>query len=239
MTKEKEKATYQQNNPLSVVQAEADALQGVYKSDLGNLPQVKQQLTSTEARLSALQQALAHEPEFFTVNRGLSNDALWTFLSASGLTPKKLATLPDLTIHDQVLNSTYVALRGKISNTEADIAALKQEATYLDAEAGTVHARLIEDAARITEIQSAVDQFDREIKVLQTTYDDLAAKLQDAKVARAGTAGPIKIIEQPVLPTNAISPNKKMNVAVAGVLGLFVGVLFAFFAHFLYGEKST
>ncbi len=236
--KEKEKATYQQQNPLPVAQAKAVALQGVYKSDLDRLPQIQQQLVQAEARLSSLQTSLAQEPKFFTINRGLSNDALWTFLSTSGLTDKKLSALPSLAIQDQELNTTYIALHKEISDTKADIASLKQEAAFLKTESDKVRGQLADAEARVTTIQTTIDQFDREIKVLQATYDDLAAKLQDAKVARAGTAGPIKIIEQPILPTRAISPNKKMNVAVAGVLGLFIGVLLAFFAHFLQSDND-
>ena len=237
-TKEQALAAYQQQNPLPVAQAQAESLQSVYKTDLDSMPQIQQQLVQAEARLSALQAALAQEPEFFTITRGLSNDALWMFLSASGLTDKKLAALPGLTIHDQELNTTYVALHKEISDTKANIAALQQQAAFLKTEVDRVQGQLAAAEARITTIQTAIDQFDREIKVLQATYDGLAAKLQDAKVARAETAEPIKIIEQPILPTKVIAPNKKMNVAVAGVLGLFVGVLLAFFAHYLQSENN-
>ena len=238
-TKEQALAAYQQQNPLPVAQAEAASLQSVYKADLDAAPQIQQQLIQAEAQLSALQASLAQEPEFFTISRGLSNDALWAFLSASGLTDKKLAALPGLTIQDQVLNTTYVALHKEISDTKANIAVLQQRAAFLKTEVDRVRGQLATAEARITTIQMAIDQFNRGIKVLQATYDGLAAKLQDAKVARAETAEPIKIIEQPILPTQAISPNKKMNVAVAGVLGLFIGILLAFFAHFLQSGREN
>jgi capsular polysaccharide biosynthesis protein len=37
---------------------------------------------------------------------------------------------------------------------------------------------------------------------------------------------------------SSIGPNRKMSVAVAGVLGLFVGVLLAFFIHYLISARE-
>lgn len=45
--------------------------------------------------------------------------------------------------------------------------------------------------------------------------------------------GNIKIIEKVELPTNPVSPNKKMNIAIAFLLGLMVGVGLAFLLEFL------
>jgi len=73
---------------------------------------------------------------------------------------------------------------------------------------------------------------EQEIAVLQDTYNRVAKSLQEAKIARAETAEPIKIVERPVLPTTPVGPSRKLNVAVAGVLGLFLGVLLAFVVHY-------
>lgn len=41
-----------------------------------------------------------------------------------------------------------------------------------------------------------------------------------------------EIIKYPSLPQSSIKPNKKLNMAISGVLGLFLGVFIAFFAEF-------
>ncbi len=45
--------------------------------------------------------------------------------------------------------------------------------------------------------------------------------------------GNIKVIEAVELPENAVSPNKKMNIAIAFLLGLMIGVGLAFLLEFL------
>ncbi|MFQ6033550.1 MAG: hypothetical protein ACE5KR_01680 [Candidatus Bipolaricaulia bacterium] len=46
---------------------------------------------------------------------------------------------------------------------------------------------------------------------------------------------PLLAISPPYASAIPIGPNRKMNVAVAGVLGLFVGILLAFFVHYMEG----
>jgi len=43
---------------------------------------------------------------------------------------------------------------------------------------------------------------------------------------------PIKIISSPYLPVNPISPNVKLNIAIAGLLGLMLGVFLIFFREY-------
>jgi len=50
---------------------------------------------------------------------------------------------------------------------------------------------------------------------------------------------PLLVISSPYAAASAIGPNRKMNVAIAGVLGLFVGILLAFFVHYMEGGKEA
>ncbi len=236
--KEEEKTAYQQKNPVTVLQTEVTALQAVYDSYLKELPVKKQELTKKQAYLSSLEYSLKQEPVYFTVERGLSKEALWEFIS-SGLPAEKLSSLPDLTVKDHVLNDTYVNLREQVAITQAEVEAAKAAVAYLEAQVKETQNVLEKKQAHLVEVENTLNQFDRELKVLTDTYNSLAAKLQEAKIARAETAEPIQTIENPVVPSTPIGPNKKMNVAVAGVLGLFAGVLLAFFAHFLQAGDRT
>lgn len=238
LAKEEERKLLQQENPEPVIQTEVTALQQVYKSYLAELSGNRQQLAIEEARLSALQSALAQEPEHFTLERGLSAEALWDFLS-TGVSPEELAALPSLTVQDQILNSTYVSLRGQVAGAEAKVQGLRGEVAYLDSKVEETRKVFEEKHAQLVEVRAKLDRLNREIQVLNNAYTSLARKLQEARIARVETPNPIRIVEAPIVPTSPIGPNKKMNVAVAGVLGLFGGVLLAFFAHYLQSEGDT
>ena len=232
LAKEEERKLYQQENPKEVIQAEVSQLQQIYKAYLALLAEKRRVLTGEEARLAVLEEALVQEPEHFTLERGLSKEALWAFL-AEGLSEEALGALPGLQVQDQVLNMAYVDLRSEVAEARAEVQSLREEVAYLEAELETTLQVLREKQAHLVEVQTELDRLDREINVLRNSYSSLATKLQEARIARAETAEPIRVVEAPVVPTRPIGPNKKMNVAVAGVLGLFVGVLLAFLAHYL------
>ncbi|MTI59419.1 MAG: hypothetical protein FH762_05410 [Firmicutes bacterium] len=48
---------------------------------------------------------------------------------------------------------------------------------------------------------------------------------------------PVEIIDKAVVPTSAIKPKKKLNMAIAGVLGLMIAFFMVFFVEFVREEK--
>jgi len=229
LSKEEERKLCQQADPELVIQAEVTALQRVYESYLPELANKRQQLANAETRLSALKDALAQEPEYFTLERGLSSEALWNFLSAE-ISQEELASLPALNVQEQVLNSTYVSIRWDIAAADAEVQGLRGEVAYLESSVAETRKAFEEKQVQLVEVKAKLDRLNRGI---QDAYTSLATKLQEARIARVEAPDPIRIVESPIVPSHSIAPNKKMNVAVAGVLGLFGGILLAFFAHYL------
>jgi len=106
--------------------------------------------------------------------------------------------------------------------TEARIAGLKQSAETLATELST-------KKQKIASAEAALSELDRQISLLKNSLTELNGKLLNARIATAETPDPIRVIDEPLAPKAPIAPNKKMNIAVAGILGLMVGVLLAFF----------
>lgn len=68
-------------------------------------------------------------------------------------------------------------------------------------------------------------------------YNTLTAEANNLK-ASLGSCEDFKIINYAQLPVAPIKPNKKLNILIAGVLGLFVGIFVAFFLEFWQKGKS-
>jgi len=62
-------------------------------------------------------------------------------------------------------------------------------------------------------------------------YNDLKYQINTLR-ERLNNCEDFKIINYAQLPTAPIKPNKKLNILIAGVLGLFVGIFVAFFLEF-------
>ena len=213
---------------------------------------LRSQLSSTQVSAQSLQEEIAYLDSALKATRAafggtmedqalegtISDEDLWNFLT-QGVGGEKLAAFPSLTLAEQQLDSTYISMRSQLISTGASARTVQEEISYLESALETTQTILKEKRVLLIEVQTELERFAREISISKGFYSSLSSRLQEAKIALAETAAAIRIIESPVIPTSPIGPNKKMNVAVAGVLGLFVGVLLAFFVHWLfYAEKK-
>jgi len=237
LTQEDARDQYKKENQLEVLQAEVSVLQDDYQSYFDQLPEKRKQLASVEATLTALQETIAEKPRYLVLERSVSSEALWNFL-AHGAGAEELSAIPPLKLEDQQFNSVYLNLKAQLATNEVSGRVLREDVSYLESALETTQTALEKKRAYLIEVQTELERFAREISISKGFYGSLASRLQEAKIARAETAAAIRIIEAPVMPTSPIGPNKKMNVAVAGVLGLFLGILLAFFVHWLYAEKK-
>ena len=98
--------------------------------------------------------------------------------------------------------------------------------------------------ARLAEVETFLDQIDRlgvgALPGVAEEYNDLLGELSDLEVWKAillelekAPPSPLILVRGASVPSAPVGPNRKMNVAVAGVLGLFVGVLGAFMWNYL------
>lgn len=78
----------------------------------------------------------------------------------------------------------------------------------------------------LSSLYSRLAPLQREMDSLNLSKEELAG------LANSGWE-PLAVVSPPYASLAPVGPNRTMNLAVAGVLGLFVGVLLAFFVHWL------
>ena len=85
------------------------------------------------------------------------------------------------------------------------------------------------------------------IKVsVQDTDNDNAVKIANEiptvfteEAIRIADANGVEVIDKAQVPTNPVAPNKKMNILIAGVLGIMVGLFSIFLMEFLNNKMRT
>ena len=85
------------------------------------------------------------------------------------------------------------------------------------------------------------------IKVsVQDTDNDNATKIANEiptvfteEAIRIADANGVEVIDKAQVPTNPVAPNKKMNILIAGVLGIMVGLFSIFLMEFLNNKMRT
>ena len=93
-----------------------------------------------------------------------------------------------------------------------------------------------EQKARAMEMQQRAIQYNilkREADTNKELYKGLLQRMKEAGVSAGITASNIQVVDQAEMPTKPFRPNKKLNLLLATVVGLFLGVGLAFFLEHL------
>ena len=115
----------------------------------------------------------------------------------------------------------------------------------LDAEMFQLKENINDDWKRVDALKQELAQekltqsrLEREYDTAKGVYGVLSQKAEEVKIAVATESGLVKIASMAYEPKYPIKPNKKLNILIAGVLGLFVGIFAAFFLEFWQKGKS-
>lgn len=76
-------------------------------------------------------------------------------------------------------------------------------------------------------------EFERNVSVQEGIYTLLLQKLEEARISEAGVSGNAQIVDPATTPRIPVKPNKKLTLAIGGVLGLFIGILLVFLVEYL------
>jgi tyrosine-protein kinase Etk/Wzc len=144
----------------------------------------------------------------------------------------------DLPLETQTILQTIVSLESQINELrqqrEKVILAFTPEhptVIALDRQVGQLNLELDELNAQVRELPNTQQELlglIREVEVSTALYTSLLNTAQELRVVKAGTIGNVRIIDEAVTPTSPISPNKNRIMALALLMGGFIGVALAF-----------
>ncbi|MCK4316863.1 MAG: hypothetical protein KAX24_13940, partial [Anaerolineae bacterium] len=126
------------------------------------------------------------------------------------------------------------------------IAFLDDLVVTLEAKSSEINGRLAELEPQILALQQRRQEINVESDLLTSardlaheTYMTLARKLEEARIAAHDTSGEVRLASQAAAPERPVSPRKMLNTAVAGALGLMLGVFGAFAVEWWQGDRGT
>jgi uncharacterized protein involved in exopolysaccharide biosynthesis len=206
--KEEEKVRYMKENPLATLTTELKVLNSKYNSHLSRLLEKKRELNAKEASLQSLEREIGDREGTLNVDKSI---------------------LTQIALEQKV----YLSLEDYLIDAKVSVDVLKEEVSYLEKETERLKKEIDEKEAKVNEVKLVLGRLDREISALKQTYKFLSQRLQEARIAKEEQLQSIKVVESPVVPQVPSGPSKILNIAIAGVLGLFVGVFGAFFKNYM------
>jgi len=125
---------------------------------------------------------------------------------------------------DKLLNSMKENNKLQREDLQQDIKDLKVQLANLD--------------VRLADVESKLANLGVKTESLNVQSSESEAQQNDLKSQQIEVSG-IKIVQEPIVDPQRVSPKRTLMVAVAGVLGLFVGVFAAFAAEFWQSHKTA
>jgi capsular exopolysaccharide synthesis family protein len=96
--------------------------------------------------------------------------------------------------------------------------------------------------ARVMEMKERSIQYNilkREADTNKELYKGLLQRMKEAGVSSGLTVSNIQVVDQAEIPTGPYKPNKQLNLLLAAVVGLFLGIGLAFFFEYLDNTVKT
>ncbi|MDN5347985.1 MAG: hypothetical protein PWP65_1549 [Clostridia bacterium] len=217
--------------PRSVkqLQAELEAKVQLLTGFKTDLRKTQVELEGARQALEAAEARLAETPATLKTVKVVGEDPLLQDIaeSKSGRPAQDIAGLK---LETEEPNPIYLSLATQANIYRMQVAQLQEKITALQQAIGATEKELQALQEELAGKQLVEDRYQAQIKNLQENFRSLLARSEDARVASSlDTSVQTRLIGPAVEPSHPVKPRKALNVAVATLLGLMVGVLAAFF----------
>jgi capsular polysaccharide biosynthesis protein len=144
-------------------------------------------------------------------------------------------------INTQEINPLYVSISQQLAEKNAALAEKQGEYQGLQLMVATMNGELDSLQADLASKRIEQNRLQSEVDRLQKTAETLTQKGTETKIAKSIDLGDssVMVVSAASVPSDPIKPNKKLNVAIATLLGLMLFTLVAFILEYLDNTLKT
>jgi len=185
-----------------------------------------------KASLESARASLAKEPKYLELDKSILDDPVMAGL-ASGKTGD-MSNAAGLTVKSQEINENYTLLSAKVADLEVALAGIASQKTALASNIQKTQSELEQLQAALAKKQTEYNRLQQQYTIAQETYNTFLQKYQEARITTSSKIGDanIMIVSPAIVPDSPVAPKKMLNMAIAMVLGLMLGVFVVFFMDY-------
>ena len=146
--------------------------------------------------------------------------------------------IANLAYVSEEINPIYYDLAQQLISTNISINSLMAEEDQLKKNINDFNISLEDLKKELTEKKLILSRLNREYSAKEKLYNIFYIQAEEIQLTETAEEDLLKIASLAYEPKYPIKPNKKLNILIAGVLGLFVGIFVAFFLEFWQKGKS-
>lgn len=133
-----------------------------------------------------------------------------------------------VTSEQKVENPIYRTMLADLVKNEIELQILQSNLEALKLNREEYQRRLY----KLPSLEQELLAIERELAVQEELYTMIRKQLEEVKITEAAVIGSSYIVDSAIVPDRPIKPNKKLTLAIGGVLGIFLGVLVIFVIEF-------
>jgi polysaccharide biosynthesis transport protein len=187
------------------------------------------ELNKANAGLKASEKELKNTPQLIVTNKSVGQDPLLNQIVAenNGTSIKDTA---QITMRNEEINEGYISLSTKVSEYRIAASELSGEIDMIRIKINTTQIELENMQKELADKEHNQALIQRKVELSQGTYDTFLNKYEEIRIAESAEIGDstINIVSQAAIPELPTGPSKVLNLAIAGIIGMMLGVFVAF-----------
>ena len=224
---------FNERNKIDVLEKEIREILNKMVNYESRLADVKMSIKKEEARIEQINAILKKEERFLKLSKSIIEDPfLHQLMDRIGRDEDVL----NLRFTSEELNPVYDNLAQELASSMISLHSLKTEKSELEKNIANFKKNLEALKKELAQEKLTQSRLERVVEIARQTFGVLSQKAEEIKISLGATSNTVKVVSLATEPRSPIKPRKGQNILISGVLGLFVGVLVAFFVE--YWEES-
>ena len=224
---------FNERNKIDVLEKEIREILNKMVGYESRLADVKMSIKKEEARIEQINAILKKEERFLKLSKSIIEDPfLHQLMGRIGRDEDVL----NLRFTSEELNPVYDNLAQGLASSMISLHSLKTEKSELEKNIANFKKHLEALKKELAQEKLTQSRLERVVEIARQTFGVLSQKAEEIKISLGATSNTVKVVSLATEPRSPIKPRKGQNILISGVLGLFVGVLVAFFVE--YWEES-
>jgi len=194
-----------------------------------SLAQTKVDEENTRRSIKKAKSLLSQTPKTLTTNSTFYGEDLLPDIVGYGA-GLNLSTRSDIKLSNEEVNLIYVELSNSLNQLEIQLANLEASRENMEQAILESQKEIEVIQAEYAEKQQEFDELNLELELSKQAYQAYQKEYKELMIKQSTEIGKssIVVVSEAMVPKSPVAPNKTVNIAVAGMCGLLMGILVVF-----------